>query len=100
MLQLAGHDDRALHAIGFAAAAAEWAMASKVEASSNTLRVAAFLSGPLPFVLRLLGTSSRRARQAAAASAVIGSLLTRLAWVEAGRKSADKYHSGSHLQQP
>jgi len=46
-------------------------------------------------MLRLLGTRSKRARSAAAASALLGSLITRIAWVEAGKASAAGSHTGS-----
>ncbi len=96
VLQLAGHDDRALNAIGIAAAAAESFLNPKAE-RSPMLQAAAALSGPIPLVLRLLG--SKRARKVAAASAIAGSLLTRLAWVEAGRKSAAKYQPVNKIKE-
>lgn len=40
-------------------------------------------SGPAPLVLRLMGK-----RKAAAAVTILGSLLTRFAWVQAGKVSA------------
>ena len=47
------------------------------------MQAAEILSGPVPLVLRLIGK-----RRAAAAAAIVGSLLTRFAWVEAGKVSA------------
>ena len=47
------------------------------------MKAAGALSGPVPFVLRLIGK-----RKAAAAASILGSLLTRFAWVEAGKRSA------------
>ena len=98
-LELAGHSDRALHAIALASAAVETATGFVVETQKSdiarplrsgttglTTRIGGFFSGPLPLALRLLG--GRKARKAAAASTLIGSLLTRIAWVEAGRASA------------
>lgn len=95
-LQLAGHDGRALHLIAFAAAAAETYLAKKTDRSAESplMQLATVLSGPVPMLLRVLGIRSKRARRMAAASALVGSLLTRIAWVEAGRKSASKYHPG------
>ena len=87
-LQLAGHDEAALHIIGAMAAAAETGMARRAE--SAMIQLAAALSGPVPLALRALGIRSKRARRLAAASAIAGALLTRFAWVEAGRKSAEK----------
>jgi formate-dependent nitrite reductase membrane component NrfD len=89
-LQLAGHDERALHLIGFAAAAGETYIGRRARKPLSQL--AAALSGPIPLVLRALGVRSKRARRLAAASALFGSLLTRIAWVEAGRESAETYH--------
>src|SRR5450759_3731073 len=57
-------------------------------ATGATIRIGGFFSGPLPLALRLLGIRSKRARLAAAASALLGSLITRLAWIEAGKASA------------
>ena len=96
-LQLMGHDERALNAIGLAAAAFEIYVGARLEGrheetlTNMTTRIGGFFSGPLPALLRLFGVKSKRARQAAAASALLGSLITRIAWVEAGRASADKY---------
>jgi len=96
LLELRGHDEPALNALAFAAAAFETATGAMIEidrdvaseplrhgATGTTMRVAGFFSGPVPLLLRLLGK-----RKAAAASQVLGSLITRIAWVEAGRMSA------------
>lgn len=61
--------------------------------SGGITRAGGVLSGPLPTLLRLLsltgqGPRSRNLRKWAAASAVAGSLLTRVAWVHAGHVSA------------
>ncbi|HEV7923189.1 MAG TPA: NrfD/PsrC family molybdoenzyme membrane anchor subunit [Thermoanaerobaculia bacterium] len=85
-LQLRGHDEKALHILAFGAAVFETAAA--VPPRSTTMKAAEFLSGPVPLALRLLGLRSKRARRAAAAATLLGSLLTRLAWVESGRDSA------------
>ena len=107
ILELRGHTIRPLNRLGLAAAAIETATATTLEvrktpASSHLrsglagwmMRTAGLLSGPLPLALRLaaLFSSDRRRKQlqkAAAISALIGSVATRVAWVEAGRKSAD-----------
>jgi formate-dependent nitrite reductase membrane component NrfD len=86
LLQLRGHDDRALTMLAIGAAVFETAAA--VRAKSPVMKAAELLSGPVPLALRLLGTRSKRARRAAAAASLLGSLLTRLAWVEEGRESA------------
>lgn len=101
ILELRGHDRPALNLIGIAVAAYETYSASQSGAqqssSSKPLRegesgliiaLAGIFSGPLPLVLRLAGLRSRRARRAAAAAAIIGSLLTRFGWIEAGKASA------------
>jgi hypothetical protein len=101
LLTLRGHDDPALNALGLAAAAFETYIGIEIESSDDveseplrhgssglTTRIGGFFSGPLPLALRLLGIRSKRARRAAAASALLGSLLTRIAWIEAGKRSA------------
>ena len=92
VLQLLGHDERALQLIGTAAAGYECYTLFRVERASETnlMRAAEVLSGPVPLLLRLAGGNSKRARSLAALSAVAGSLLTRLAWIQAGRESARK----------
>jgi hypothetical protein len=101
VLELRGHDAKALNALGFAAAIVETSMGAEIESDTSieseplrrgptgtTIRIGGFFSGPLPLALRLLGFGSKRARRAAAASALLGSLITRLAWIEAGKVSA------------
>ena len=95
MLELRGHRDAALNALALGAAIFETAAIVALETGDDResrplregrsgllSRVAGALSGPIPFALRLLG-----ARRGAAASAIAGSLLTRFAWVEAGKAS-------------
>src|SRR4051812_16021593 len=101
LLTLRGHDHTALNTLGLAAAAFESYTGIEIESdrtidsepprhggSGITTRIGGFFSGPLPLALRILGISSKRARRAAAASALLGSLITRVAWVEAGKASA------------
>jgi hypothetical protein len=101
LLTLRDHDDPALNVLGLSAAAFETYTAIGIEADRSiaseplrtgatgiTIRTGAFFSGPLPLALRLLGIRSKRARRAAAASALLGSLITRIAWIEAGKVSA------------
>jgi len=45
------------------------------------------LSGPVPLALRVVGGRSMTARRIAAASTIVGSLLTRVGWLAAGRES-------------
>ncbi|MEA2326377.1 MAG: hypothetical protein QOE68_1336, partial [Thermoanaerobaculia bacterium] len=101
LLTLRGHDEQALNVLALAAAAFETYTGIEIESdrtidsdplrrgvTGTTTRIGGFFSGPLPLVLRLLGIRSKRARRAAAASALLGSLITRVAWIEAGKASA------------
>jgi formate-dependent nitrite reductase membrane component NrfD len=80
LLELRGHRNDALRSLGIAAATFETAA---IDTGTAMLEIAGALSGPVPFFLRLFGK-----RKAAAAVTLAGSLLTRIAWVEAGKKSA------------
>jgi hypothetical protein len=101
MLELR-HDHPALHRVGLGAAATETSIGAYLEARRDTafdplhtgrsgllIRFGAALSGPLPLVLRLLGRRSRAMRLAAAVSMLAGSAITRFAWMDAGRASAE-----------
>ena len=101
LLELRGHGEPALNALGFGVAGFETCAAVSIETnrsvaseplregtSGRLIRAGAILSGPVPLVLRAIGIRSKRARRLAAASTLIGSLLTRFAWVEAGKASA------------
>lgn len=101
LLTLRGHDEQALNVLALGAAAFEMYTGIEIESDRTidseplrhgvtgiTTRIGGFFSGPLPLVLRLLGIRSKRARRAAAASALLGSLVTRVAWIEAGKASA------------
>ena len=98
ILELMGHRTRALNRIGIGAALTETVIAAYLESRDDPAltplregsvgqlaRTAAVLSGPLPLVLRLLAGRSPTARRIAATSTIVGSLLTRIAWVEAGK---------------
>ncbi|HUR79378.1 MAG TPA: NrfD/PsrC family molybdoenzyme membrane anchor subunit [Thermoanaerobaculia bacterium] len=80
LLELRGHKQRALSSLALGAALFE--TAAPIEEGA-LMKTAGVLSGPVPFVLRLIGR-----RKAAAAATILGSLLTRFAWVEAGRVSS------------
>ena len=107
LLELMGHEkNRALQALGLGAAMIEcwegWRIESRLQpgldplkhGSSGTLvRAGGALSGPVPAALRVLSVMtkrerSRRLRRWASISAVAGSLLTRIAWIQAGHVSA------------
>ena len=107
LLELMGsHRSRALQMLGLGAALWEcWEgfhLESRREpaldplrhgASGTVTRIGGLLSGPVPAALRLMTMFSGKRRSnslrtAASLSAVAGSLLTRIAWVHAGRVSA------------
>lgn len=107
ILELLGHTAPALNAAGLLASASETVIGAKIELSKRRAleplkqgksgwmaRIGGLLSGPLPLVLRLLAgksqaTRSVRLRQVAAASTIAGSLITRKAWLSAGRVSCE-----------
>jgi len=106
MLELLGHHDRALNAIGIGTAVVETAMAVHLATSGETAmraitdgptgaiaRAAGVLSGPLPLILRLFAGRSRHARHVAAISTIAGSMMTRIAWVAAGRSVGTPDHA-------
>jgi formate-dependent nitrite reductase membrane component NrfD len=104
LLELMGNDkSRALQALGIGAALFECWEGLRIETRQNSTleplrhggsglvtRAGGVLSGPLPTVLRLMSlfSGSKSLRKAAAASAIAGSLLTRIAWIYAGHESA------------
>jgi formate-dependent nitrite reductase membrane component NrfD len=105
VLELRGHTSSALNKIGIGVTAVETAIGASLELGKKpgteplhhgptgwTMRIAGLLSGPVPLALRLLSlTSSPRRdkfRRAAAISSIAGSLITRWAWVYAGRASS------------
>lgn len=105
ILELAGNESEALNKVALGAAAVETLMGAAIERQSTpasaalksgatgwAMRGAGLLSGPLPLALRILSLTgkkrSRSFRRAAAISSIAGSLLTRFAWVEAGKASA------------
>ena len=111
MLELAGHRHRALHYIALGAAAVDSLAAARVAridfgaqpgegAGTQLVRAGTVLAGPVPLALRLLGGRSRAVRQVAAVTAIAGSLLTRIGWVQAGRSSALSTRSGSVVDAP
>jgi formate-dependent nitrite reductase membrane component NrfD len=100
ILELRGHRDRALNVLGIGAAAVETAIGIALETdddpaldpikygwSGDVTRLGGVLSGPVPLALRVMGGRSITARRIAAASTIVGSLLTRVGWLAAGRES-------------
>ena len=101
ILELMGHRDRALNVLGIGAAAIETVVGIALETnddpaldpikhgwSGDVTRIGGLLSGPLPLALRVMGARSFTARRVAAASTIVGSFLTRVGWLAAGRESA------------
>lgn len=115
ILELLGHRDRALNALGIGAAFVETAMGFALESRTDpalapvkegwpggVTRAGGWLSGPVPLALRLLAGRSPHARRLAAVSAITGSLLTRIGWLAAGGASAGISSTAKHanLQLP
>jgi formate-dependent nitrite reductase membrane component NrfD len=107
ILELRGNYSPALNSLGIVSALCETAVGARLEArkipaheplrkgkSGWLMRAAGLLSGPIPLLLRLAAGNSksrrgRRLRTAAAISSITGSLVTRFAWVQAGKVSAE-----------
>jgi formate-dependent nitrite reductase membrane component NrfD len=110
VLELLGHDrSRALNLMGLGAAAYEAYEGLEIEShpsaaneplrhglSGWVTRSGGVLSGPVPLLLRLAafttrGETARNFRRAAAMSTLVGSFVTRIAWLMAGKASARDY---------
>jgi hypothetical protein len=111
------HKSRALQTLGIGAALFECWEGWRIEGrklpgidplkhgSSGLLtRAGGALAGPIPLALRLLSLASGERkgtlRKWAAASAVAGSLLTRLAWIYAGHVSARDWRLPLEIEHP
>ena len=103
LLELRGHRDRALNALGAGAALVETLVGGQLElrssealvplkheTSGTITRLGGVLSGPVPLALRLLGGRSHNMRTLAAAATIAGSIMTRVGWIAAGRESAKR----------
>ncbi|HEV2399433.1 MAG TPA: NrfD/PsrC family molybdoenzyme membrane anchor subunit [Candidatus Sulfotelmatobacter sp.] len=106
MLELMGHQSPALQALGVGAALLETGMGASIELNPEPaveplkhgpsgwlIRLGGLLSGPVPLVLRGMsyfakGERSTKLRKYAAVSSVVGSAVTRAAWIHAGHVSA------------
>jgi Polysulfide reductase len=104
ILELLGHDDsRGLNLLGMAASAFEVYEGMEIELtrdrvneplkkglSGTIVRVGGILSGPVPLGLRVLSLISGniKMRRAACWASLVGSLLTRFGWIQAGHSSA------------
>lgn len=83
LLELRGHRDTALNILGLGASLFETASDFAIEEKTHLLHISGALAGPVPFLLRLFGK-----RKAAAVATLLGSMITRFAWVEAGKRAA------------
>jgi hypothetical protein len=101
ILELLGHRDRALNRIGMGTALLETAMAGLIDRNDSPLsegfendrsrtlmRAGGALAGPIPLLLRALAGRSPTSRRLAALSTIVGSILTRVAWIETGKSAA------------
>ncbi len=102
LLELWGHtDSRALNILGILAAGLESMEGFLIETEPDRVadplkhgpsgwltRSGGVLSGPVPLALRVVGGRSRTLRRWAAWSGIVGSLITRYAWMRAGHASA------------
>ena len=101
LLELLGHRSRALNRIAIGVALVETAIGLAFETQHDAIqepltrgpsglvtRLGGVFSGPVPLALRVLGDRSPNARRVAAVSTLVGSLLTRFGWIEAGRASS------------
>jgi len=106
LLELMGHRSPALQALGMGAALAETGMGAAIELNPDPaveplkhgpsgwlIRVGGVLSGPIPLALRTIslfskGNRAAKLRKYAAISFVVGSAITRAAWIHAGHVSA------------
>jgi hypothetical protein len=101
IVELCGHRAASLNAVALFAAGLETAIGFELERRRESptsplapgragalVRSAAVLSGPLALVLRLSGGYWIPGRPLAGVCAIVGSLVTRFGWIEAGRRSA------------
>lgn len=118
ILELLGHDNKALNTLGMGAAAIETFEGLKIETNPKPVmeplkrgtsgmitRLGGVLSGPIPLALRVAAAfagrrRSRQLRRIAAASSVAGSMLTRIAWVHAGHVSARNWRLPLEIPEP
>jgi hypothetical protein len=118
ILELMGHDNRALNTLGIGACAIETGEGIHIETSNKpameplrrgktgfVTRMGGLLSGPFPLALRVAAAfaNKRRARQlrrVAAVSSIAGSMLTRIAWVHAGHVSARDWRLPLEVEAP
>src|ERR1700728_1037496 len=111
ILELAGFLIPATQFIGFAAAGIETAIGALLEVQKKsadaplhhgrsgwTLRIGGVLEGPVALVVRIFWASLPMGREAAAICFLVGALMSRYAWIWAGRTSAHDPQSLFRLQ--
>lgn len=91
LLELLGHRTAAMNALGVLAAAVETVLilvlVRRGSSTGSLMHGAEMLSGPLPLALRLGAPHIPAVRILTAALTIAGSLLTRVAWIQAGRRA-------------
>src|SRR5688500_17885942 len=94
MLELLGHRTSAMNALGLIAAGVEllviFALTRRRSSGGPLMHGAEVLSGPGALVLRLAAISMPQMQIAAAVIPLVGSLLTRFAWIDAGWRSVSR----------
>jgi hypothetical protein len=119
MLELMGHTrSRALQALALGAAIFETWEGVRIEGRTHShldplkhgrsgwiTRAGGVLSGPVPTALRIVSAFTGRSRSLslrrwAAMSSIAGSLITRIAWIEAGHASARNWREPLEIAEP
>jgi len=118
ILELMGHENRALNTLGMGAAAIESLEGLSIESrrkpemdplkhgsSGLITRLGGLLSGPVPLALRVAAAfagrdRARKLRKVAAGCSVAGSMLTRIAWLRAGHASASNWRLPLQVEGP
>lgn len=118
ILELLGHENKALNRLGMGASAIETFEGIGIETNTKPVmdplkhgtsgmitRLGGVLSGPIPLALRVAAAfagrkRSRQLRRIAAASSVAGSMLTRIAWIHAGHVSAKNWRLPLEIPEP
>jgi hypothetical protein len=111
ILELAGFLIPATQVIGYAAAGIETAIGAWIEVrkrpidaplhrgkSGWTLRIGGVLEGPIALLVRLVWGAAPSGREIAAICFLVGALISRYAWIWAGRESARDPHALFQLQ--
>ena len=91
VLELLGHRTPAMNALGIVAAAVEMLLIvlflRRGSSAGRLMHAAEILSGPVPLALRLAASHIPAVRLVTAIVTIAGSLLTRVAWIQAGRRA-------------